>query len=64
MATGRACCRVWLILTVLLGILFTGIQAYEYGHAAFGFTDGIYSSTFYMATGFHGCARADRDDAS
>ncbi|MBT3361333.1 MAG: cytochrome c oxidase subunit 3 [Rhodospirillales bacterium] len=41
-------------LTVLLGIIFLGFQAYEYGHAAFGFTDGIYSSTFYMATGFHG----------
>jgi len=41
-------------LTVLLGISFTALQAYEYGHAAFGFTDGIYSSTFYMATGFHG----------
>ena len=46
---------IWgLILTVVLGLLFTGVQAYEYGHAAFGFTDGIYSSTFYMATGFHG----------
>ena len=43
-----------LILTVVLGVLFTALQAYEYGHAAFGFTDGIYSSTFYMATGFHG----------
>src|SRR3546814_12625937 len=41
-------------LTVLLGLLFNAIQAYEYSHAAFGFTDGIYSSTFYMATGFHG----------
>ena len=41
-------------LTVLLGIIFLGFQAYEYGHAAFGFTDGIYSSTFYLATGFHG----------
>lgn len=43
-----------LLLTVLLGICFSALQAYEYGHAAFGFTDGIYSSTFYMATGFHG----------
>jgi cytochrome c oxidase subunit 3 len=43
-----------LALTILLGILFTTIQAYEYSHAAFGFTDGIYSSTFFMATGFHG----------
>jgi heme/copper-type cytochrome/quinol oxidase subunit 3 len=41
-------------LTVILGALFTALQAYEYSHAAFGFTDGIYSSTFYMATGFHG----------
>jgi cytochrome c oxidase subunit 3 len=41
-------------LTILLGLTFTGVQAYEYGHAAFGFRDGIYSSTFYMATGFHG----------
>ncbi len=40
--------------TVILGILFTACQAYEYTHAAFGFTDGIYASTFYMATGFHG----------
>lgn len=41
-------------LTVILGISFTLMQAYEYAHAAFGFKDGIYSSTFYMATGFHG----------
>lgn len=40
--------------TVVLGVLFTLCQAYEYSHAAFGFTDGIYSSNFYMATGFHG----------
>jgi cytochrome c oxidase subunit 3 len=43
-----------LSLTIALGLIFTGVQAYEYSHAAFGFTDGIYSSTFYMATGFHG----------
>lgn len=40
--------------TVILGVLFTACQAYEYSHAAFGFKDGIYASTFYMATGFHG----------
>jgi cytochrome c oxidase subunit III len=43
-----------LALTVLLGVLFSGFQAYEYVHAHFGFKDGIYPSTFYMATGFHG----------
>jgi cytochrome c oxidase subunit III len=41
-------------ITVLLGICFTSLQAYEYSHAAFGFKDGIYPSTFFMATGFHG----------
>ncbi len=43
-----------LTLTVLLGIAFTSIQAFEYFHAPFGFRDNIYSSTFFMATGFHG----------
>jgi cytochrome c oxidase subunit III len=43
-----------LTLTVLLGISFTSVQAYEYSHAAFTFTGGIYPSTFFMATGFHG----------
>jgi len=43
-----------LALTIILGIAFTALQAYEYTHAAFGFRDGIYSSTFFMATGFHG----------
>lgn len=41
-------------LTVLLGILFTCFQVYEYAHAHFAFKDGIYPSTFFMATGFHG----------
>jgi len=41
-------------LTIFLGVCFTGVQAFEYSHAAFGFSDGIYPSTFYMATGFHG----------
>jgi len=43
-----------LALTILLGASFTGIQAYEYAHAAFGFREGIYPTTFFMATGFHG----------
>ena len=47
-----------LALTVLLGILFTSLQAYEYIHTIYpeGFTlsSGIFGSTFYMATGFHG----------
>ena len=43
-----------LVLTVLLGALFTVVQIYEYSHAAFAFKGNIYGATFYMATGFHG----------
>ena len=43
-----------LALTILLGLVFSCVQAFEYSHAAFGFREGIYPSTFFMATGFHG----------
>ena len=42
------------LITVGLGITFSCIQFLEYHHASFGLKDGIYPSTFYMATGFHG----------
>ena len=43
-----------LICTIALGLAFTAVQAYEYGHAAFNFKGHIYGATFFMATGFHG----------
>jgi cytochrome c oxidase subunit III len=46
---------IWgLVLTIALGATFTAVQVYEYAHAAFSFTGGIFGSTFFMATGFHG----------
>ena len=46
---------IWgLTLTVCLGFVFTLLQAYEYGHAAFNYSGHIYGATFFMATGFHG----------
>jgi len=44
----------WIFITAALGVLFLGLQVYEYHHAAFSLTEGIYPSTFYLATGFHG----------
>jgi cytochrome c oxidase subunit III len=41
-------------LTILLGLLFSSIQAYEYSVAPFPFAGLNYGTTFYMATGFHG----------
>jgi cytochrome c oxidase subunit III len=46
--------KIGLWLTVILGIMFTSLQAYEYSHAGFGFSGNIYGATFFMATGFHG----------
>lgn len=37
-----------------MAIAFTALQAYEYVEASFKISDGIYGSTFFMATGFHG----------
>jgi cytochrome c oxidase subunit III len=48
----------WLAATILLGAVFIGCQAYEYHHAYtelnLKLTSGIYGSTFFMLTGFHG----------
>lgn len=48
----------WLSLTVILGVTFLAVQAYEYYHAyhELGLTlnAGIYGTTFFMLTGFHG----------
>jgi cytochrome c oxidase subunit 3 len=46
--------RIGLFLTVLLGVTFTVFQIGEYAHTAFKFKDGIYPTTFFMATGLHG----------
>ncbi len=43
-----------LTIAIILGLCFTGLQAYEYSHAAFGFAGNIYGAAFFMATGFHG----------
>nr|AGC94480.1 cytochrome c oxidase subunit 3 [Scolopocryptops sp. 1 YG-2013] len=43
-----------LAITILLGIYFSLLQAFEYYEAPFTIADSSYGSTFFMATGFHG----------
>ena len=43
-----------LFMTIALGVYFTLLQALEYCEAPFTISDGVYGSTFFVATGFHG----------
>jgi len=54
----RGALKFWLSATIALGFTFIGFQAYEYFHAYSALnlklSTGVYGSTFYMLTGFHG----------
>jgi cytochrome c oxidase subunit 3 len=44
----------WLGLTLLLGGIFITVQGYEFATNGFGLDAGVFGSTFYILTGFHG----------
>ena len=46
--------KTGLLVTVILGVYFTILQAIEYYEASFRIADSIYGATFFVATGFHG----------
>lgn len=46
--------RFWFTLTAIMGALFLGGQLYEYAHVGFGLTTNLFTSCFYVLTGFHG----------
>jgi cytochrome c oxidase subunit III len=54
----RGTLKLWLAITIALGFTFLGFQAYEYFHAYSALnlklSTGVYGSTFFMLTGFHG----------
>ena len=49
-----AAMRLRLRLTLVLGTVFLFVQGYEFATNGFGLSDGVFGSTFYTLTGFHG----------
>nr|YP_010133477.1 cytochrome c oxidase subunit III [Chiropterargas boueti]AMX74071.1 cytochrome c oxidase subunit III [Chiropterargas boueti]AMX74084.1 cytochrome c oxidase subunit III [Chiropterargas boueti] len=47
-------CMKALMITIILGIMFSFFQLLEYNQGMFSMSDSIYGSTFYISTGFHG----------
>ncbi|WOP16338.1 cytochrome c oxidase subunit 3 [Ottowia sp. SB7-C50] len=58
LANARSRCITFMWITVILGATFLFVQGYEYAHAYsdlnLKLSSGVYGSTFYMLTGFHG----------
>lgn len=46
--------KLWTAVTLTLGVLFLAGQLYDYSQLGFGIADGIFGTTFYTLTGFHG----------
>lgn len=46
--------KIRLLITVFLGIIFILLQLFEYIVSSFCFSDGVFGSIFFLATGFHG----------
>ena len=42
------------LFTIILAIIFTSLQYYEYSEAAFSMSDSVFGSAFYASTGLHG----------
>lgn len=46
--------RLWYAATIVMGLVFLGGQVYEYTELGYGLSTNVFSSCFYVMTGFHG----------
>ena len=46
--------KTWFTVTIIMGAIFLLGQGYEYANLEFSLKDNLFSSTFYVLTGFHG----------
>jgi hypothetical protein len=43
-----------IFITILLAVIFTALQGFEYYESSFSFSDSVFGSTFFASTGLHG----------
>ncbi len=53
-AQNRKNAILYLIITVLLGLIFLFFQFFEYSYSLFTISDSVFGASFYLLTGFHG----------
>jgi heme/copper-type cytochrome/quinol oxidase subunit 3 len=54
LASNKLQCKLAMIFTIFLAIIFTACQVFEYIEAEFTISDSVFGSCFFMTTGFHG----------
>jgi hypothetical protein len=54
LASKREAAILGTLITIILALLFTGLQAFEYAQSSFTIADSVFGSAFFCATGLHG----------
>jgi heme/copper-type cytochrome/quinol oxidase subunit 3 len=54
LASNRYAAILGTLLTILLALIFTGLQAFEYAQSSITIADSVFGSAFFCATGLHG----------
>ena len=54
LASNRFAAILGTFLTIILAIIFTGLQGFEYAQSSFTIADSVFGSAFFCSTGLHG----------